>query len=84
MPVVITYAQLRELSIDDLIRRFDQTAETQAQLSLPFIREEIARRDAAAQTGEIVRMTKQMRDMTVTIVGLTLINVFLTGVLLFK
>jgi hypothetical protein len=64
------------MSTDDLIGIYDATARS-TQIGLDFVRDEIARRDAAAQTDQIARMTMQMRDLTVWVTVLTGVNVVL-------
>lgn len=83
MPHATTYSELRSLSADDLVRLYDETAK-HTEIGLAFLREEIARRDAAFETKTIVAMTKSMRDLTIAITALTAINVIATVVLLFK
>lgn len=83
MPHATTYAELRKMSADDLIRSYDETAQ-HTEIGLNVLREEIARRDSAEETKAIVAMTKQMRDLTMFIAVLTTINVVATIVLFFK
>lgn len=83
MPHATTYAALRSLSADDLVRLYDETAQDTV-IGLNFLSEEIARRDAALETKAIVAMTKSMRNLTIVIAGLTAINVIAAIVLLFK
>lgn len=83
MPHATTYSALRSLSTEDLVRLYDATAQ-HTEIGLAFLREEIARRDAALETNAIVTMTKSMRDLTIAITVLTAINVIATIVLLFK
>lgn len=78
-----SYSQLRSLPTEELVRVYDSTAKS-TELGLAFIREEIARRENAEQTEAISRMTRQMRDLTRWITGLTIINVLLAGITIFK
>ena len=83
MPHATKYAELRALSTDELVRIYDGTAQN-TEVGLGFLREEIARRENEKQTNAISRMTEQMRNMTIAITALTVINVILTGIPLFK
>lgn len=83
MPHATTYSALRSLSTDDLVKLYDETAQN-TEMGLNFLREEIARRDAALETRAIVEMTTSMRSLTIFIAGLTAINVIAAVVLLFK
>ena len=69
-----SYEKLRQLSTEDLIRRYDHKAESTA-VGLSFIREEIARREAEKQTRHMLELTRQMRALTIVITILTVINV---------
>ena len=68
---VKSYTQLRSLTVDELVRQYDQIAVNQSQYGLSDLIAEIARRDAEAQTAQIVQMTGDMRDMTRTMRTLT-------------
>lgn len=83
MPHATTYAKLRELSTADLIRLYDTTA-VNTEVGLGFLREEIALREAEVQGARIVGMTKHMRDLTIVIAVLTVVNVLCAGILLLK
>lgn len=78
-----SFSELRKMPTDELVRIYDSTA-TSTDLGLMFIREEIARRENAEHTKAISLMTKQMRDMTRWITALTVINVVLAGIAIFK
>lgn len=71
-----TYAQLRALSMEDLIRDYDATAPT-TQVGLSFIRDEIMRREMEAQSARMLTMTHEMRLMTALMTVLTVVNVIL-------
>ncbi len=77
-----TYAELQALSLEELKARYDRRAES-TQVGLGFYREEIARREAEAQNGQMLAFTKQMRDMTIAIVAMTAVNIVVAGVSLF-
>ena len=77
------YAELRSASTDELVRTYDSLAHNAA-LGLGFYRDEIARRDAAEETAKIIQMTRQMRDLTLVVVFLTLVNVVLVAITLFS
>ncbi|HEX4130879.1 MAG TPA: hypothetical protein VHZ24_12625 [Pirellulales bacterium] len=68
-----TYAELRKQSEADLERLYDETA-TSTQIGLSFLREELARREAERQYKHMLRLTKQMRDLTIVITVLTVVN----------
>jgi hypothetical protein len=82
MPIATTYAELRRLSDGDLVKQYDDTAQT-TQIGLDFLRQELARREAEQQQEAVFRLTKQMRDMTVVITVLTILNVALVAIALF-
>ncbi len=69
-----SYADLRRLSKEDLMREYDRIALT-TQIDLRFIREEIARRDFEEQNQGIRKMTHRIQVLTTIITGLTLVNV---------
>jgi hypothetical protein len=83
VPHASTYAELKALSTEELVRIYDATAKS-TEIGLAFLREEIVRRENAEQTAAISRMTKQMRNLTIVITVLTVINVVFTGIPLFK
>jgi len=68
-----TYEELRKLSMDELIQRYDRVAKNTVDSQL-FLREEIARRDAEAQTAQMIRINNQMRYMTIIITISTIIS----------
>ena len=74
MPSATTLSELRALSREELVQLYDQTS-TNVVVGLDFLREEIARREVDAQTAEIVKMTRHMRNLTYVITALTLLNV---------
>ena len=82
MPNVNSYAKLRGLSMDELVHLYDERAKT-ADVGMGFIREEISRREAEKQTAAISSVTKQMRDMTAWITGLTIANVIVAVITLY-
>jgi hypothetical protein len=63
------------MTTDELVRQYDETAQ-QTVVGLDFVREEIVRRETHAATQAMVRMTHQMKVMTVLITVLTAINAF--------
>ena len=79
----MSYAKLRELSTEKLIELYDKTAQSSV-VGLDFLRNEIAIREAAAQTMRIVKMTNQMRDLTIAIAVLTVINIICAAILLLR
>ena len=76
------YANLQKMSVADLIKQYDETAVSTA-IGLNFIREELARREVAAQNEQMIKFTKQVRDMTLAIVALTVVVTIVTAVNLY-
>lgn len=74
-----TYKALSELSVEQLKARYDKHAES-TEVALNFYREEIARREADALNKAMLSFTKQVRDMTFIIFGMTAAMLFLTFV----
>lgn len=83
MPIANTYGDLRKLSDAELIRQYDETAQS-TQVGLNFLRDELARREAERQQEVMLRFTKQMRDMTIVITVLTAVNVIAVIIALFR
>ena len=81
MSAATSYAELREMDVEELVRRYDGLAQ-HTQLGVAFYREEIARRDSAMETEKIIAMTRHMRNLTVLITVLTLMNVTLVALTL--
>lgn len=73
-----TYAELRAMSVAELIEAYDSRTE-HTDLHLGFYREEIARRDAEAATEKIKQMTRTMMRLTWVIAALTVVNVLLVA-----
>jgi len=80
----MTYAQLRRLSDADLIHLYEELANSTQLQGLGFVREELTRREAERQQEEMLRMTKQMRNMTIAITLLTVVNVIVVVIALFR
>ena len=72
-----TYAQLRKLSLDELVQLYDQAGEGVQVLSLTFVRQEIALRDFDEQNARLIRMTRRIEWMTVAITIATIVNLVL-------
>jgi hypothetical protein len=62
--------ELRSLSREDLIHRHDQLAQNTF-VGIDYYLAELARRDAAEQTAEIVRLTRIVAILTAVITVLT-------------
>ena len=73
-----SYRELRELTTDELVREYDRVAGSTL-LGLSFIREELARREFEEQNQRMLKMTHQMRVMTLVITVLTVLNVALVA-----
>jgi len=71
---MLTYKELKQLSIDDLKQKYDKLSSS-TQVGLSFYREEIARRESEKLNLDMVKMTAQMRNMTIVISIMTLVNV---------
>lgn len=69
-----SYEELKNRDIESLKKSYDQIAKT-TNLDLNFYREEIARRENQEFNSKIKSMTSQMRNMTVLITVLTIINI---------
>ena len=74
-----TYAELRQLSEDDLIRHHDAATE-HVHVGLNYFIEELARRRTERQSDSLVRMTGTIERLTKWIAGLTGAAVLVTGV----
>ena len=83
MPIPTTYSELRKLPEAELIKKYDETAPS-TQIGLNFLREELARREAERQQEGMSRMTRQMRDMTIVITVLTIVNALVVMIPLFR
>jgi len=75
--------ELEALSIQDLIDRYNSAANNTI-VGTGFYREEITRRQNAAQTKKVLSLTKNMHHMTIAITLLTIVNVILVGYTLLK
>ena len=69
-----SFQKLRELSKEDLIKRYDQKAKSTS-AGLSFLADEIQRRESQELNEEIVKLTAQMRNLTIAITFLTIVNV---------
>jgi len=69
-----TLKELRELPLGELIRRHDAAAPS-TMVGVTYYLEEIARRDAARQTEETLRLTRKISVLTLVIAILTAVNV---------
>ncbi|MGY5803368.1 hypothetical protein ACXHMN_18725 [Rhizobium sp. LEGMi12c] len=74
-----TYKALSELSVEQLKARYDNHAAS-TQVALTFYREEIARREADVLNKAMLAFTRQVRDMTFIIFGMTAVMLVLAGV----
>lgn len=73
----LSYRNLRALQLQDLIELYDSKAR-HTEFGAGFVREEIARRTAEAQTQRIVEMTNQVRKLTWAIAVMTAVTVLAT------
>jgi hypothetical protein len=77
--VSFSLEQLRGLPTEELVRRHDRLA-TNTSVGVSYYLEELARRDAAAQTQTIIELTEQMAASSRTVEALTRVIVKLTVV----
>lgn len=83
MHMAETYAKLRKLTDEELICKYDELAK-RTQVGLNFLLDELARREAKKQHQRILKLTKQMRNLTIVIAILTAVNVAVVLIALFK
>lgn len=76
------FSDLQAMSLEELIQQHDRNT-PHVQLGLGFIREEIARRETAAQNQRMMEFTKQVRDMTIAITVLTVVVAGMTAINLY-
>ena len=69
-----TWAELRRLSKDELIREYDKQALSTSTESVAFIRDVIFQRDLADQGDRMELMTQRIQTLTWWIMGLTVVN----------
>ncbi|MCX7015717.1 MAG: hypothetical protein NTW86_24720 [Candidatus Sumerlaeota bacterium] len=69
-----SYATLRKKSDEDLIAEYDRVA-WGTQIGLNFIGNELARRESLRMQEHMIGLTRQMRNLTIVIGVLTLVNV---------
>jgi hypothetical protein len=79
MGMIPTYEQLGSLSDQDLIDRYDAAAQRTV-VGTDFYLDELNRRAQARQSTAILELTRQVRNLTVIITLLTIINVALVAV----
>ncbi len=84
MTTPMTYAELRKLSDAELNQLFENLAQSTQMQGLGFVREELARRQIERQQEQMFRLTKQMRDMTIVITLLTVVNVIAVMIAVLK
>lgn len=68
------YEELEAMSLEDLKGTYGRLSRTTVK-GLGFYREEIARREAKAMEEQMQAMTRQVRNMTIAILLLTVVNV---------
>ena len=83
MGMTPTHEKLQELSDEDLIHEYNQTARNTV-VGINFYTEELARRRASRQNDEMIKINKSVKNMTVLITVLTVINVVLVAYTLLK
>lgn len=70
-----TYAELRGLTMDQLVELYDQNTE-HVIIGLDYLRQELALREQEAQTGTIVRLTWAIAAMTLVVTVATIANLW--------
>ena len=77
------YANLRKMSKDDLIEKYDDhTKDTNVHTD--FLLEEIYRRDREEHDQKLIRIRREMHCMTIAITVLTVIITILTALMTWK
>jgi signal transduction histidine kinase len=79
MGMIPTHGQLASLSDQDLVDRYDAAAQTTV-VGTGFYLDELNRRAQARQSAAILDLTRQVRNLTVIITLLTIINIALVAV----
>jgi hypothetical protein len=77
-----TYKDLHKLTKEELEAKYDQVAKNTT-AGLSFYREELARREAEEQNQRMLKMTQQMKNLTIAITILTVINVVVIFIQIF-
>jgi hypothetical protein len=78
-----TYAELRRMSVDELVHEYDTLAEP-VEPTTELCRQEITRRELEEHSQRMLAMTAVMKRLTWAITALTVINVILVGLQLWK
>lgn len=81
--IAFKYEQLEKLTLEQLKQAYDVTANNTV-VGLDFYRQEISRRETELLNSRLLVFTKQMRDMTLVVVALTVINIILVVISLWK
>jgi len=68
------YEELEAMSLEELKNTYDRLSRTTVK-GLGFYREEIARRESKEMEKQMQAMTRQVRNMTIAILALTVVNV---------
>ncbi|PLX67177.1 MAG: hypothetical protein C0602_10790 [Denitrovibrio sp.] len=71
----MSFEKLENMSREDLVKLYDKTSESTVE-ALNFIREEINRRDVNELNNKMLGISKSMKNMTIGITFLTVVNVF--------
>ena len=69
-----SFQELRKTSKQELIKEYDKKA-TYTRAGLSFLADEIQRRENQEANDRIVKLTAQMRNLTIAITFLTIVNV---------
>jgi hypothetical protein len=78
MPAIPKYSELQTLSDAQLIASYDRAAENTV-VGTSFFLDELVRRANQREVERVRELTGQMRNMTIAIVVLTVVNVILVG-----
>lgn len=83
MPRAPLLAELKALSYEELVERYDREAMCVQDVSLIFILEEIRYREQLGIAQSMERLTKWIMWLTVIILAATIVNIGIAVVLLF-
>lgn len=75
MMISPSYSELRQMSGDELVARYDALA-ANTQVGISFIRDELWRREVARQADRMEELTRRIYWFTVVVTLATIVNVF--------
>ena len=83
MPIIDSFKKLRELTDDELVELYDDTAK-HTDFGLAFLRDELQHRENERQYDQMLAASNQMRFLTWFMAGLTLVNLVFVAIALFS